>query len=501
MAYETSRRGFIGALGATGAFASLGSKVKADGLDTGSERMRFGVLADVHISTHAQLPYFEKALRTFDEWKVDAVLACGDLADYALRPQLKMVADTWFKVFPDGRGSDGRSVANLMHYGDHDMQTDCYADRKDAVEEWPDASFRHSEIIRDLGAKRVWEECFHEDWAPIVRKDVKGYPFILSHFTRGEPGNPHGNNVPGLAEFLAAQQFDPAKPLFYSQHRIPRNTACGPWAWGQEDGQTTKLFAGYPNLVAFCGHCHMNGAFEKSIWQGAFTCVQVPSLRYSVTMGGRENGYCIGDRPPTSPVKPSKCMGQHPSGRTHQGFLCTVCERALVIRRWEFEFGRRLGPDWIIPFDSFALPAERRPFAFGNRARTMPAPEFAAGAAVSVGKPFHGRNRAGEELLMTPVSFPPALSTATTPHADDYEVTLELRQGEVERVICQKRVYSPRYLYGEDMDTEPVICNFAEDELPSGWELRFTVRPLNAFGAKGAPIRTEFRKFSGGKSA
>ena len=488
----TNRREFLGGMACLGAaFATTGAT--AANFTPGRERMRFGALSDVHVTTAAQLPYFEKALRKLDSWKVDAVLACGDLADYGLEQQLKMVADTWFKVFPDGRGSDGRKVANLMHYGDHDMSI-WYVDRDDAKKMWPDDAARKAGLIFTGDRKAIWERCFHEPWEPIALKEVKGYPFVLSHFTRGEAGNRAGDNVPGLEEFLRVRAFDPKKPIFYSQHRIPRGTACGPCVWGQDDGTTTKIFGGYPNLVAFCGHCHMNGAFEKSIWQGAFTCIQVPSLRYSVTMGGRENGYCLFDRPPVSPVKPSKCMAQHPSGLTHQGFLCAVHENALVIRRWEFEFDQQLGPDWVVPFPSFAQPASERPFAFENRVRAMPAPEFVKGATVTVGKPFRGKDRAGEEHVMTPVSFPPALPTEKSPHADDYEVTLEIRQGEVERVVCQKRVYSPRYLYGVAMDTVPVVCNFSDEEVPAGWDVRYSVRPMNAFGVKGTPICTKWEK-------
>lgn len=489
-----NRREFLGGATCLGAaFAATGIRGETRA-PVGKERLRFGVLSDIHIATTKQLPYFEKALRKFAEWKVDAVLACGDLADYGLEQQLQLVADTWFKVFPDGKGSDGRKVVNLMHYGDHDMQDARYVDRPDAVEAWPDTALRHKSVIFNNDRKAVWERCFREPWEQIALKEVKGYPFILSHFTRGEPDNKSGNNVPGLDAFMESHTFDPAKPVFYSQHRIPKNTACGPHAWGQEDGKTTKLFEKHPNLIAFCGHCHMCGAFEKSIWQGAFTCVQVPSLSYSVTMGGRENGYCGDDRTPPAPAKPAKCMAQHSSGVTHQGFLCKVRDDAVVITRWEFEHDLPLGPDWIIPISSFRLPAAERPFAFANRTKTMPAPEFTAGATVKVLKPVKGKDRAGETHEMTPVEFPPALSTAATPHADDYEISLELKQGEVERVLVQKRVYSPRYLYGEKMDTENVRCLFTEEEMPKGWLLRFSVRPANAFGIKGTAISSEWRK-------
>ena len=72
----------------------------------------------IHITDRKQQPYFEKALRQLDAWKVDAVLACGDLADYGLKQQLELLAETWFKVFPDGKGSGCACVGGrkLIYY-------------------------------------------------------------------------------------------------------------------------------------------------------------------------------------------------------------------------------------------------------------------------------------------------------------------------------------------------------------------------------------------------
>ena len=483
-----NRREFFQTAGVSGLLAALTPTVRA-AETPGTEKMRFGVLSDIHIASAAQQPYFEKALRKLDEWKVDAVLACGDLADFALKMELELVAESWFKVFPGGKGSDGRPVANLMHYGDHDLQDARYVDCPEAEKAWPDKAFRHANIIRDLGPGKVWEDCFHEPWAPLVLKEVKGYKFVLSHFTRGEPGNPRGDNVPGLKEFLAAHHLGGGRPFFYSQHRIPRNTACGPTAWGQDDGTTTSILSDYPNAIAFCGHCHMNGVYEKSIWQGAFTCMQVPSLSYAVTQAGRENGYSLNDRPPVAPAEPVKMMRQHPTRQTHQGFLCRVCDRAVVISRWDFEYDLSLGPDWTIPLSSFAREPEARPFAFARRAETVPVPEFAPGSKVALSE-MRAKDRMGVERDMLVVSFPSA--RAAEPRANDYEVSVEMQEGEVERIFLQKRVYSSRYLFGTSMDDKPVRCFFSKDEIPAGWPLRFSVRPVNAFGRKGAPISTPF---------
>lgn len=488
-----NRREFIGSVLAAGALPSVGDVRKTSAADLGAERLRIGVLSDIHIKGTQAQPYFEKTLRTLDAWKADGVMACGDLADYGLRQQLELVAKTWFGVFPGGKGSDGRPVANLMHYGDHDMATN-YADKPDAKATWPDDAFRRGGIIFTGGRKRIWEDCFHEPWAPIVLREVKGYPFVLAHFTKGEKGNERGQNVPGLEDFFAAHRFDPGKPIFFSQHRIPLGTACNVTSPGLEDGKTTALFSKYPNLVALTGHYHISGTNELNIWQGAFTSIHVPSLRYCCTMPGRENSYACSERPPRVPVYPSRMMPEHPSHKTHQGYFMTVFERGLVIRRWDFEYDLSLGPDWVVPFAANALPPDEKPFSPAQRARTLPVPEFAPGAKIALGE-TKGKDRAGNRHDMVQVSFPPVNGLdGRSPRANDYEVTAILRQGDVERVLCQKRVFSPRYLFGDKMDTEPVVCLFSKEEIPDGWPIRYEVRPVNACGRKGAPIGTAFEK-------
>ena len=494
-----NRRQFLGgALGFGAAYALEGAEVLKQYL--GKERLRFGVLSDVHISTEAQLPYFEKALRRLDELKVDGVLCCGDIADYGMVRQLQLAADTWFKVFPNNRRSDGEPVANLLHYGDHDMQDERYVDFKDAAARWPDHDARVQDVIHrkcddhlaaDQRAKAAWERCFKcNDWAPIVYKEVKGYPFVLSHFTRGQPDNQWGNNVPGLEAFLKAHKFDSKKPVFYSQHRVPRGTVCGDEIYGQDDGQTTKIFSKYPNLIAFCGHAHLTGVCEKSIWQGAFTCIQVPSLRYTTTLSGRENGYSHLDKN----VNPARTMRVTGTGKCNQGFICRVFDDAIVITRENLTAGERLGPDWVIPMNSFSLPAAKRPFAYENRAKVAPVPQFPADAKVVVKPTKAGQDRAKVPHQFTPVEFPPVTASAEAPRANDYLVVLENQTEKGVKEVVRRRVFSSVFLGDEKTDVIPVTCLFAEYDFPMSGKWRFAVRPCNAFGGTGNPIYSEWKE-------
>ena len=447
-------------------------------------RLRFGVLSDIHIATTNSQVVFEKALRKFDEWKADGVLVSGDLADHGLVQQLQLVADSWFRVFPDGKGADGRPVANLMHFGDHDT---CrfFWKQKVPSEVWSEEE-RRAGVIMNGDRAAIWEKCFHEKWAPIQLKTVKGYDFVLCHFTHGEADNPDGDNTPGLAEFFAAHAFSRTRPMFLSQHRPPRGTILGPFEIptdNQDDGRSGRIFSDYPNLTVFFGHLHDSVANEKNIWQGRYNVIHAPSLSYAATRGGRENGYNGGDRERYSPKNPPKLMPQHPSGATHQGLFCTVSDREIVVRRYDFEYDLPMGPDWVLPISSFALDPSEKPFAPAVRERELAVPEFAPDARVLIAE-IVAQDRAGRKREMIDVSFPPALVNA---RANDYEVMAEIGQDDVWRVLAQKRVYSPRYQYPPEMETEPVHCWFSRDEIPTGWPVRYTVRPCNAFGVKGRP--------------
>lgn len=271
--------------------AAVAAAADAPAGTCGAERLRIGLISDIHIRGGADEPWLEEALRCLDALKVDGVVASGDLTDFGLRQQLQIVADTWFRVFPGGQGSDGRPVANLMIYGDHDLAKH-YWERPEAKAVWPDESVRRSGAIFYNNPGRIWNDCFREPWAPIRHKTVKGCHFVLSHFAKQ-------TYTPGLEEFFATNRVETwGDVVFCVQHRPPRQTA---------------LFSKYPNVFAIAGHCHRSCADASCLWQGAFTSLQVPTLK-----------------------------------EQREGYLLRVCERAVVVERWNFKNGRKVGADWIV---------------------------------------------------------------------------------------------------------------------------------------------------------
>jgi hypothetical protein len=279
--------------------------------------------------------------------------------------------------------------------------------------------------------------------------------------------------VPGLKEVLEKLEYDPKKPIFFSQHRVPKGTLN----YGQDDGDTTRLFAKYPNLVAFCGHAHLSASEEKSIWQGTFTCIQVPSLRYCTTLGGRENAYSILDRPP---IHPYQMLPQHRgSGHTHQGMLCIVGTTGFSIRRWDFEEGKSLGPDWVMPLGK----RDPHPFSKDELKKVIGEPQFRKGAKLTIVK-----GSASQRLC---VKIPLADGNPDS-RVYAYEIVVVGDEGAPK---LHKAVYAAGCNMGIGHETNGGVTTLeiAKDELPPGKTLTFAVRPLTSLGTSGKAIATEFK--------
>ncbi len=481
-----NRRDFLGSAAVLAAAPGVAAPVPV--LPKGQARLKIGLLSDIHITDRASCSDFEKALRTFDKWGADGVLCCGDIADWGVAPQIDFAAETWFKVFPGGKRSDGAPMANLLHYGDHDCCGYFYRGHPQCVKEYPDVEEMKKVSIRWTDRKAIWEKAFKEEWAPIVHKRVKGYDFVLSHFTCGEKNNEWGNFVPGLEDFFAklAPKLEKGRPFFYSQHRIPRMTVGGEFLYGQDDGKTTKLFSKFPDLCVFCGHKHLGCVDEQAIWQGAFTCVAVPSLRYCGTQGGRDNGIDDLDKW----KDPDWRMPLFPLGLSKQGMFLEIFDDAMVISRYDFRFNLPLGPKWAVPLP---LSGANHPFDYARRAAEEKAPAFPDGAKLVV-KRLKKKERDNKERDVFEVSFPPALAKGDALRANDYEVQVSTLRRGIERIVATKRVYSRGYMLAEKMDTAPVVCDFDAEALSPQMYIpaRFTARPVGAFGTKGAAISRDF---------
>ena len=466
-----SRKNFLVGSMAVAAAGARRMFAAPSGTVCGTPRLKVGVLSDIHVRDEATQKVFVKALEWYRAQGVDAVLVAGDMADHGLVAQLRLVADAWFKVFPGNKTPDGRPVTPLLEYGNHD------------VANWKEKEFKTPEeraanMIK-FDPKKRWEDAFHEAYTPVFAKTVKGCTFVGAHW----PG------IGGLGDWLKAngKGLDPALPFFYFQHSHPKDTCYGPWAWGHDDGASTKALTPFPNAIALSGHSHYTLTDERTVWQGAFTSIGTSSLSYtSLDYNFRENaaGNGYGRREARA-----RQMDRLNTQEGKQGMLFTVCDDHIRIERREFVYDQTLGDDWILPVGK----AAERPFAYAKRIPARTAPEFPQGAAVKVAlvPPKAGKDKpAPKDPAQVEVSFP-AAETRDKCRVFEYEVQAVVVDDDVEMVAATRRVIATDFHVPASKAGRPGSIMFALAELPKGVHLRFDVRPLECFGKKGRPISSD----------
>ena len=434
-----TRKEFIG-----GAAAFAASGRSACGWPCGSRvpTMRLGMISDTHLVVNdngrgvQNCLCLEPALRYFDSRKADGVLVVGDLTDYGTASALRSFASVWNRVFPGNRRSDGKPVALLHIFGDHDMGGYMH------TYSWAPKEEVDSGVIPEMDVAALWNECFHEEWAPIQVKECCGYKFVLAHHPRHNAESDHGNTIPGLADFMAGLNPDPNKPFFFVQHRMFKDTVLVPNC-GWESGRTTEVLRNYPNALALCGHGHLNAVDELCLWQKDFTAIQIPSLNFCCTRPGRENGYHNAD---TGAIMPKAYIT-----KSWQGMFGTMYSDKFVVERRDFLNGMPLGPDWVIP-----LPSPYGELRSEVRAKRSIPPAFAKDARLSVSEGTVV-NKAGTSTDAVIVSFPVAHATQRTPRAYDYAITAR-KDG---RVLMEKYVFSKGQFWADGQDTQSVECAFA----------------------------------------
>ncbi len=490
-----SRRSF---LAGAAAFSLSGCMSGKGGFLSGKPNIRFGVISDIHITDWNSTEIFRKTLRWYRDQGVDAVMIVGDMADHGILPQLENVAKAWYEVFPEDRAPDGRRVEKLFVYGNHDPEGIDYRDR------WMDAAFavhgmtreQAKELdLRKVGMGEAWEQCFHEQYSPIYRKSVKGYDFIGGHWDTW-------SGIRGLEDWFKAniQKVDTGKPFFYFQHPHPKDTVYGPWAWGHDNGQSTRSLAPYANAVAFSGHSHTSLTDERSVWRGEFTSIGTASLSYTCLSGPRENAHgasWITAKKQMPAVNEGTRAAVHGQGGVpvRQGQLVDVFSDRLVVRRRDFDRDEDLDEAWNLEMPTKASP-------FSARAARSAAPAFFSGAGMAPIVTFErGKDRDGKETDQVIVSFPPAVAEKSA-RPFDYELTLEARESDVEAVVRSYRFYSPTAALAKchDEEAEPHGCFrylkyfLPRSEMPQKAEFRFAVRPLNCYGKKGEPIFSDWTR-------
>lgn len=492
-----SRRSFLA--GAASISAAAWASLRGE-----RPNLRVGIVSDIHVSNDRPAALFERALRYFDSREVDAVLISGDLITNGRRFEFERMVGVWNKVFPGDRRSGGARIEKLFITGNHDDDGWSYGRVKTAEE---------AKTCYYFNREKWWREFFHEDYAPVRVREVRGYKFVLRHWvprnviTRFPDGSSLGPKpedvVDRTAEFMAAQTLPTDRPFFYVQHEAPNDTVNASWIlkgrrWGPRDeGIATQLLSRYPNAIALSGHSHCSLTDEMSIWQGSFTAVNCSCLcGYCFTAPGRENGWSNDDFKNNPPPE----MERFDIQSVNQGLVMEVFDDVIVFERHEFRHGHRLGPDWVVPIGKGAA----RPYAPAARIARTTAPQFPKDAKVTVwegegyGREKSGMERAKEKHAQIYVSFPAAREMDGSPSRGwDYRVKAELVVADTVMTLRERCVFSEGAFHAEEEETDPVVCAFNRNDVPMALNpraiVRFTAYPRNCWGQEGKGISVEWR--------
>ena len=488
----------------TAAMAAVGTGLNLGAAEAPASNLRVGILSDIHVTALSNAQWLEKALRKFDEAKVDAVLVSGDLFTCGSTKELEDIASVWFKVFPGDRRSDGAPVVRLFVTGNHD-ETDWHCFKK-----------ADDLLARGFNPNRetVWKRLFGEEYRQVFMKEVKGYKFVLRHWVchrrvlDGLEFPADRYEVPDFIREHAEELHACARPFFYVQHEPIDDTVNATWLVGGakwDNGQINRgekrLLAQFPNCVALTGHSHDSLTDEQSIWQGEFTAVNCGCARgYAFSRPGRENGFNCDDFGRKPPME----MARYDHGEVRQGMVMDVSADEIRFQRFDLTYDRPLGEDWTVPLyagGATVPPAGTPKYDFAARKAASKPPAFAADAKVQATyvKDGHRRTADGMGALdmkeshpQLRVTFPPIVRPQSPSRGFDFRVTCETLAGDIANVVQERRVFSPKFSLAESMDTAPCVCNFPLAELPRNRKIRFSVIPYNDWGVAGRAIFSDW---------
>ena len=460
---KITRKGFLGGVLAFGAAYPI--------FDVAASPRRpnllVGILSDPHTTSPANLEYFRKSLRYFRDRGIDAVAIPGDFGNVALHGELLRASDVWFDVFPNDRLPDGRKVERFFISGNHDEDGWRYP-----LAKYHYRNTTNAESAFAFNRQKFWEEAWHEDYAPVFAKKIKGYWFVGRNWL---PGRDYSANP--MPEWFKANKglLPKDRPFFYLQHEALAGATTHPDAgklfkgklWdGADDGKMAAILSDFPNCIALTGHTHNSLSFDTGIWQGAFTSIDCGSTGANpFTRRGHENGHPHGKEMPMFDRRTQR-----------QVLVMGVYDDRIVFERHCMLNDESLGEDWVVPFST------EKPYSDDGKKASAAIPEFAANDKVAVRRE-NGPDAKGNVHDQIVITFP-SVNGAVAPFARafDYEVIS----------LAMKRswlVFSPQYCLAPNRDQGPVSCRLDAAGFPKGESLVFEVRPRDSLGRAGRAIR------------
>lgn len=427
-------------------------------------KLRFGVVADPHITTPESAKTFERALRYCKRRNVDAVMVPGDITDWGLVSGFKYAEAAWRNVF------GGTNVSKLFITGNHDYDGWLYGDM---TMEMHANGYSEDEAATKKGIEKVWKSAFGTKFVPIRTYDVKGYHFLAVQWRCGKD----------LNEWLAknGKQLMGEKPFFYFQHSpIAETTVDGPLT--EEGDIVHNALKDYPNAIAFTAHTHLPFNDDRCIWQGDFTAISSPSLSYNGFWGEFEN---FGGRRDGSCTKAMPWVPARMDLRGGQGFIVNVYSDRIVVERVDIEEnGEQDSPPWVLPWPI----SSGKPYAPETYSKAYPAPHFPPRAKLKVDT-RNANDRQGKWAIALNCEFP----SATAPNGTrvfDYEIQAVPLDGSEPTVKC---FVNPALHKLARYESDKQRFWFNTAELPQDKDYVVKVYPRDCWGKRGKPLVSPIR--------
>ena len=487
-----SRRNFIAGAAAFGGLAAF--RVKAGTYSTGTPNLRVGIVSDMHVRyeplNNRMCPYSDAetakhAFEYFRDQQVDAVVVAGDFTDYGQIREMQEVANKWFEVFPDNKGLNGQTVEKIFVFGNHEWDiftTDMEFARERYGGSTPEECLAN--VMRSDPAKH-WKDIWGEEFSRVYMKDVKGYKFIAAHWMDDGSNVSNAVRYQPTADFVAAHRAEipTDKPFFYVQHPHPQGTVF-PGTIFHDNGATTAAFKGFNNLIAITGHSHYSVTDLRSVWQGDYTAVNTGCLRWTIPTYDIDNktGYMNSSSYYNSAAQdPQKTMTQAWADWTSRlGLMMEVYDDYVVIKRRDFYQDLPIDDDWVIP----TTPNAPKPYAPDTLKAATPAPQFPAGAALTVTR-GKGKNRKDEEKDVYKVLIPQANAVAGG-RVYNYDVEAVTESGVVSLLPVLDIGFN--HSLQNAAKQVPVTYQVPVEDLPQTGAFQFRVTPKGWFGQKGQPL-------------
>ena len=398
---------------------------------------RAGLLTDTHIHDKPQTcAHVGKAMELFAREKVDVICHLGDLAN-----EFAPAGFAEYRACID-RAFGRKPPLTLYAFGGHD---------RNGYKLQPGEKSREEAVFAIMREKMKFA---HE---LIDTVEFRGYSFVIVQ----EYFSAWRKEVEERVDKAVAAH--PGRPVFVLEHEPAWNTTCDSVVWGNR--RMREICERHPEVIHLSGHNHGALRDERSIWQGAFTEINLGCMN---AWSGEEANVCTRRDDWVSKPGQDVCVME-------------VYPDEVVFRRFSLFDGAECRPldPWTIPVPHVPAKAPYAPVA--RKARSK-APVWPKGAAVTAIWQDAGKFR----------GF--AVSVPNARHREDpFRYTAELfaqEKGKWTRVTVKERM-GEFWKLPESARSAAVLFEFPDGYFLSNGKYRFVIRPMDFYGNFGKPLSAE----------